>query len=339
MNHRFFIKFTLALTVIIVFTSLILSNFYDLTLPRDPGPQLNLSVRMNYLRYLEKYHPDIVILGDSTLARGVDASLLVEQTDKSVYKISIHGSASALWYLVLKNNISISSYKPSYVIILFRDSILTVPEYRVQGSYFDLVTEYAQVNDSLFIENSFVNLMSPLEKSAESFFPLYISRYSIRKKIDHSLRYFAPTLIGCDQSCTDIALSELFFASDLEPGALADAVGSAEELLYTDEQLDFDAQVDSSYLPEMIRIAKENNIELIFVRIKVETSYLGPELTQYLNSLETYFAENDVTYLDFGNDNRLSHEFFMDGIHLNEQGMNLFTELLAKELMELWVTK
>ena len=345
-NMRFFLaqppvgKFILLLSIIMVVASIILPRRYNLEFPRKPGPALDAKVRRNYIDVLVEQEPEIVLIGDSTLVLGVDADSLAQQTGRSVYSIGIPGSASALWYLILKNSIAESSYKPKYLLVVFRDTILTAPGYRVHGSYFDLVDEYARRNEPLLIQNSFVNLMNPLEIAAEKYFPLYVSRTDIRNSIDSQIRYSLPALFGCDRDCTDYSMGDIFSGAELEPKALVDAVAAAESYLYTSDQMDFSIQLSRSYLPEMIRIAKENNIQIVFVRIKVESTgpriANSPAMLNYLDSLTDYLANENVPLLDFGSDPRLTHDLFRDSIHLNEQGQMVFTKMVADELREIF---
>ncbi len=337
---RLFLKFGLILTIILILTSVILPRTYETEFPRDPGPALDKQLRTNHLTYIEENQPQIVLLGDSTLVLGVDSNALAEQTGKSVYNIGIPGSASALWYLMLKNDIAEASYKPEYVVVVFRNTILTAPGYRVHGSYFKLVDEYATRNEPEFIQKSFINSMNPLEIAAEKHLPLYVFRSDLRSGIDANIRYFAPPLFGCDENCIDFALGEIFSGADLEPKALVDAVGAAESLLYTDEQMNFDAQVENSYLPDMIRIAHENNIKLVFVRIKVKSKFedlRGHE--EYLNSLSQYLKDQNAYLLDYGSDPRITDDLLRDPLHLTEEGKSVFTLLLADGLKEIFTEK
>lgn len=335
---RFFLKFILILVFIIILSYTILPSAYVTNFPRHPGPTLDRQARTNHLKYIEENQPTIVLIGDSTLVLGVDATQLAEQTSKPVYSIGIPGSASALWYILLKNNIADADHKPQYVLVVFRDSILTAPGYRVHGSYFELLDEYARRNEPVLLEKSFLNFMNPFERMFDKYFPLYALRSNLRQDIDTSIRYAAPPISGCDEACTDYALAELFQAADLEPRALVNAVNSAESLLYTKEQLDFESVIDESLLPDMIEIAKYNNINLVFVRIKVFTSpQNSPALDQYLLDLKNYFEAQHVDYLDFGNDPRLTEELYQDTIHLNQQGKAVFTQFVAQGLNEIFL--
>jgi hypothetical protein len=335
----FFRKFVLLFTITIALTFVILPRHYAVTFPREPGPELDRYARTDSIRYMEENHPQIILLGDSTLALGVDEDLLAQSTGKSVYNMAKLGSASSMWYLILKNNIVESSYKPEYVVVVFRNSILTAPGFRAQGNYFTRLDEYARKNEPLFIQNSYVKLMSPIEVVAEKYFPLYVFRSRIRETVDKKIRYLGAGLLGCDQVCTDDALRHTFAAEDFEPEALVDALNAADKLIYTNYQLDFEARVNDSYLPEMIRLAHENGIEIVFVRIKVQQFNYMQDPTSYLRSLFSYLDDNDVPYLDFGDDPRLTSDFFQDTSHLNKKGRVLFTQILADGLEEIFSEK
>ena len=334
---RFLLKFSLLLTIILIAASVFLPAAHGVTFPRTPGPALDRYIRSDRLKEINETQPQVILIGDSTLNLGLDPAALAAQTDKTVYSIGIPGSASALWYLVLKNTIADVEHKPDYVLIIFRDTILTAPAYRVQGSYFAQLDENAGRNEPVLIEKAFVNQMNPLELAAEKYFPPYVFRTELRGRIDAGIRYLVPPLFGCDVNCTDLALGELFEGADLEPQGLVNAVGAAESLLYTPEQLDFHAQVDKSFLPDMIEIAQANNIQLVFVRIKVESG-IGNSATldQYLADLAAYLDAQNVSLLDYGDDPRLTTDLFRDPIHLNEAGRALFTQMVADGLKEIF---
>jgi len=334
---RLFLKFGLILTIVIIVSSVLAVDAYDVEFPRHPGPTLDKQLRKNYQEIIDSDQPQIVLMGDSTLVLGVDPSLLSERTGKSVYNVGIPGSASALWYLILKNNIAQTDYKPDYVLIIFRNTMLTAPEYRVQGSYFEQLDEYARQNEPVLIEKSFVNFMNPLEVQAERFFPLYVARTNIRNAIDARIRYLAPPIFGCDRNCTDYGLGDLFSGNDLEPGVLNNAIGAAESNLYKPGSFDFDSQVEKSFLPDMLEIANNNDLKLVFVRIKVESGYEGsPVLENYIDKLRDYVEERNAIMLDFGDDPRITDDAFRDAVHFNKDGKRIFTELVGDALTDIY---
>jgi len=331
---RSILRCLLLFSVLIAATWVKISHSYDLEFPRAPGPAFDNQVRKLYISKLENDEPDMVMLGDSTLLDGVDPDRLSELTGIKVSSFDAPGSASAFWYLVLKNNIVEAEHKPKYVLILFRDTILTAPGYRVHGSYFVQLDEFARRNEPVLLEQAYLNLMNPLEKFAEGTFPLYAARVQIRRETDAMIRYSLTSWLGCNKECNDNSMYEVFTSADLEPGQLQSAIAAAEGYLYTDRQLDFERQIDNSFLPEMIHLTQENNIQLVLVRLKtLITGEQDPQaIERYVGDLSEYLAEQNVVFLDFGTDPRLINEYYADALHLTREGEALFTEMLAESL-------
>jgi hypothetical protein len=333
---RSLLRYLLLFSIIIAITGVMISQWYGLDSPRAPGPRFDNRVRKLYIDRLERDSPDMVMLGDSMLLDGVDPGYLSELTGIQVSSFDVPGSASAFWYLVLKNNIVETEYKPKYVLVLFRDTMLTAPGYRVHGSYFVQLDEFARRNEPILLERAYLNLMNPLERLAESYFPLYAARVQIRQETDALIRYSLTSLLGCDKTCNDNSMTEVFTSANLEPGQLRNAIAAAEDYLYAQHQLDFEHQVEQSFLPEMIRLAEENSIELILVRLKsqITATQNAKAVERYIGDLSVYLSSHDVPLLDFGNDPRLANTYYKDSLHLTQEGEALFTQILAERLHE-----
>jgi hypothetical protein len=95
--------------------------------------------------------------------------------------------------------------------------------------------------------------------------------------------------------------------------------------------MNFEKQVGDSFLPFTIQLAQEHNINLIFVRTRILG--VGPlALEDYTEALDAYLSEQDHVFLiSFTHDPRITKEFFIDGLHLNEHGKLEFTKILAGE--------
>ncbi|MGE5250886.1 MAG: hypothetical protein ACM3QS_11815 [Bacteroidota bacterium] len=335
---RLLVRYLLLLVGITAWSWAVFPARYGVEFPRQPGPRFDSQIRLFQQRSIDTRQPEVVLVGDSTLEVGVDADELGRLTQRSTLSIAIPGSASAVWYLLLKNNIVDALHPPRTLVIIERDTILTAPGYRVQGSYFKQIDEFAGRNEPLLLQRSFLNQMNPVERAAEKYIPLYGARMQARDELDRFVRYSLPGLAGCDPGCTDNAMYSTFGAGDLEPGELRNAVSAAEQYLYTSRQLNFHEQVEQSFLPEIIRLAQEHHIQLIVVRLKTYASGMGDlesaALKRYVRDLSGYLHQNNVVFLDFGNDPRLRREFFADPIHLNEQGRKTFTVLLAEALRQ-----
>jgi hypothetical protein len=333
---RLFFRYILSLGILLAITSLIIPMRYDLSYPKKLGPKFDNSIRRQYMRDIVEKNAELVLIGDSVLVLSVDPEQLEQLTGKSTYSLSIPGSASAVWYLAMKNVIAKSTHKPRYVIIVFRDTILTAPGYRVNGKYFTLVDMLANTDDTLVIQKSFIQQMSPAEQWADRYLPLYGSRLRLRETLDYYTRYTLTNLTGCDPQCNDNANFTVFQDLNLDSNLLVEAIATAESYLYTPKQMDFAAQLDQSFLPDIIRLAQENNLQLILVRTKhldtpTEASESAP-LKGYIQALKSYAEQNGVIVLDFAYDKRLTSDLFVDSHHLSEAGSIVFTKMLAEAL-------
>jgi hypothetical protein len=334
LQRYLFILFTLLL-----FTSIYIPIRYNISYPKPLGPTVDNSINTRHENELVDSKAEIMLIGDSVLKLGIIPDELSSLTGKKVYSMHIAGSASAAWYLAVKNVALNSSHQPRYVVIFFRNTILTAPSYRVNGKYFEFVDELATSKDTLFIQRAFIQQMSPVEQLADQYLPLYGSRLALREEADYSIRYTLPSLFGCDTECNYNANYIVFKENNLDPKLLMDATAAAESYLYTPHQLDFEKQIDGSFLPEIIRLTRENNIQLILVRSKLldspdETSE-SVELKNYIQSLKAYADENDVILLDFAHDERLTAELYSDNYHLNKAGAAVFTKILAEALFSI----
>ncbi len=333
---RLFLRYLFSLAILLTITSIAIPLRYEVSYPKKLGPKFNNEIRWQYQTDMIEKKANLVLVGDSILDVSVNLDQLQELTGEKTSSVAIPGSASAVWYLALKNIIGKSPQKPQYVIIVFRDTILTAPGYRVNGKYFTLVDMLADTDDSLVIQKSFIQQMSPLEQWMDRYLPLYGSRLRLRETVDYYIRYSLPELMGCDQACNDEANLVVFQDLNLDANLLVEAIATAESYLYTPERLDFPAQLNQSYLPEMVSLTQGNAIQLILVRTKhlddpTEASESAP-LKGYIQALKAYAEQNGVIVLDFAHDERLTSDLYVDSHHLSEAGSDVFTRMLAEAL-------
>ena len=309
---------------------------YDLPYPFPLGPQLDRDIRQNHTRAITEQKPDIVLIGDSTLNKGVDPVQLSDRLGDSVYFIGLPGSASTLWYLIIKNNVIQSPTPPKYLLVFFRDTMLTMPGYRVQGQYLEQIDEYATPKDQLLIDRAFVGLMNPMEQFAEAYIPVYSARWQLRDAVESRVRYAPAQMTGCDSQCADQALAQIFGDDNMSAQGVNDAITAADSQLYAPRNLNFESQVGKSFLPELISLSRQNNIRLILIRVKtLQFQQPFPDLDRYIDDLKAYAKSNNVTVLDFAGDPRLTADLYMDILHLNDQGKVIFTDILAETLKPL----
>ncbi len=330
--------FTLRFAVLSAFISLAaaltLPVFFNGPYPHPPGPTFDRDVSKLYMHEIRQLKPKIVLLGDSILTKGVDEVAFEEEINLTTYKMDIPGSASALWYLAVKSNIVPSNPPPRYLVILFRDTLLTAPTFRATGPYFGLIEKFASPNDALLLERAYLVQVSPLQAAAEMYFPLYTYRAEIRESLDAGLRHSLPALADCDAECADDTMQNRL--SDIQPDIFAASVIQAEQDLYAPERLNFAVQVERSFLPEIIRLANQRGIQLIFVRAPIR---IFPNLASepdgleiYMTDLTDYLAERAIPLLDLAWVEGIGSEHFSDPHHMTLEGKTIFTKLLANEL-------
>jgi hypothetical protein len=311
--------------------------FYADGYPFPIGAQFDPHIRNKYEQMLNKEEPQILVLGDSVAETNVNKDLMTEESGKRVSVISESGAGSALLYLILKNNIADVNPKPEYLIVLFRDTVLTSTAFRVHGNFFAMMDEFAGADDDLVLQLAIRDRMNPLETLGEAYIPPFWARSKLQASLVSRVLYL-PTraFFGCNLECSDEAMNKVFGNQNFDPDQFNTAINLAENFLYTDESLDFETQLDRSLLPEIIRLCKENDMKLILVQTKtLRYSREVPEpaaLTEYVKDLSTYLKQNNVMLIDFSHNERLSPSLFVDINHLNSDGKKVFTEMLVEAI-------
>lgn len=305
--------------------------------PAQAGPNFNALIDMTQRDGITAEEPQIILLGDSMVEENVDLPALSTALGRTIYRISHPGTASAMWYLSIKNNILLSAHRPQALVILFRDSTLTTPYYRVGGSYNGAIDILAGADEDLFIQLAYLNRMNPLEKTARQYFPLYVFGFQFRDSMDFVNRYALPrALLGCGKRCVDTAFLNAFSFRTTAAPTENDRIAKSESILYTDEALDFSAQVGNSFLPEIIRMCRENGIPLILVRAKTINFVHIPKpsgLDDYIRELQEYLTNHGVRFTDLELDYRLGVEDFIDRFHVQPEARAAYTRMLAEALI------
>lgn len=229
--------------------------------PAPAGPTFDAQVDMTHRDGIETRQPRIVLLGDSMVEENVDLAALSDALGTDVYRVSYPGSSSAMWYLSLKNNIVNTATPPKVLVMLFRDSVPTTPEYRVGGKFNAMLDTLAGADEEILLQRAFLNSMNPLESAARQFLPAYRFGYQARDGVELVSRMFLPRfVIHCNRRCADAAFLNVFSFRTIAPPAANDPVAQEEAVLYSSRALDFSAQVGRSFLPEIIRLCREHGI-------------------------------------------------------------------------------
>ena len=337
---RSFLRYFLLLLITLAALTVILPRAFDAPYPAQAGPTFDNAVRNRYTNILEEYNIELALMGDSVLEQGVDGQALSEALNMPSYAIAVPGSTAPFWYLILKNIILEADPRPDYLVLFYRDTILTLPDFHVKGGYVNELDQFATAHEDVLLERAYLNFLNPLEKFALTWFPLYSSRQRVTDLTDYYARNMLPALfLPCKGDCLDRAQAIIFHIDNVVPEFQEAALVEDEEFLFTSRAMDFNGQVEKSFLPEIIRLARENGIRLILVH---ERTLLFPAaaaepkaLQEYKRAMADYLKANDVPLLDFSYDPRLPEEYFTDVLHMNAAGKAAFTQLLAEALRPL----
>jgi len=332
---------TLSVFILFVLLSSLAARLaFDGPYPRPLGPQFDIRVSQNYRAQIKSQKTEVLLLGDSMLGKGVDAEKLQDLLGRSVYKIDIPGGSSAMWYLIMKSNIYPAKHTPETLVIFFRGTMLTTPDFRVEGSSnLGLLNKFATMEDTLFRRLAYTGRMNPLDKAFSLYLPVYGYRTEIVTALDAGFRHALPGLLNaCSPECADDAVEEVL-RGDIAPEHLADYIIRSDMVLYAGRRLDFAYQLEHSFLPEIVRMAGEKGMQVVMVRMPTQI-FPNPELEpdgleEYNANLEIYLTEHGIVLLNFEHDPRSPPEDFTEPTHLDNEAKQRFTGILAEALLRL----
>lgn len=330
-----FFHFILFVLILILLFSCVIRLRYDGEYPLDIGQEFDDNLRLNHQVYLDEKRPEMMMMGDSTLKDSVIFDQLGEELGIDVYGVAVPGSTTALWYLILKNNVLTAEHKPDYLVLYTRETMMTTPEFRVDGGYFATIDEYAADDEPLLLERSYLQQTSGLEQVVTRYVPVFGQRDELRGSINYRIDHTLPLIFQCGEACVKDILDTIF-AGAVDKKAVLAAQNRMENFLWEMKRLFFHRQLERSYLPEIERMTRENDIQLILVEMKTFRSPPSTTtlllLNRYKRDLRAYCAEKGIVYISFADDPRLTRDLFPDGFHLAVEAMPMFTEMLAEEL-------
>jgi hypothetical protein len=99
----------------------------------------------------------------------------------------------------------------------------------------------------------------------------------------------------------------------------------------------FKQQLNRSFLPHIIKLAKEHRLQLAFIRVSrrpPENGYLedGPELKAYISDFKEYIESEGHLFCDFTNDQKIKREIFFRGDHISYRYRNFYTQYFYSKL-------
>ncbi len=297
----------------------------------------NPSIDEWYPSVMEKTKPDVVLLGNSLIGEGVDEQLLARQINQRTVKLWKGGWASAVWYLTFKNVVIPASSPPKTVAIFFRDHFLTDPAYRTQASYMTYIDDLAGPEEPMLERLAYLNGMDKTTYWLNQHWGLFEKRNDIKHDVESTVKSWAGSLYNHQNAqAVDRSIKKLFKVNNMLTHELANAQMKSEMVSNAD-LYDFNKSLPLSFLPHIVQMARDNDIQIIFIRMQRRRDAEGQStpdgLDDYMRELKSWFEAQNVAFIDFSNEPRLKPEHYDNGDHLNRsEGRRLFTTLLAKKL-------
>ena len=278
-------------------------------------------------------NPSWVVIGDSMAGSRVDPAVLARLTGGVTAPLLYAGSGPAWWYLVLKNWVIPSRIHPKAVIVFFRDTNLTNVMFRIDATWAldtaaldrepDLNAVVARRRGSVFYQ-----VRDRIER-------LYQAE-QVRRWIEPQVNAW-PARVMVPYRKPRAAfmgrLNERFGLAHLRPMDAADMQATE------DREADFDAFVDKSALPLMLRDARDAGLTLVLVRVQRRPidgrpPFQSSALRRYVTKLQAYVETHGGIFMDDTGDPAETIDLYEDGDHLSREGRRRYTELFASRLRQ-----
>src|SRR5688572_14668557 len=107
---RAFRNYLITSFLLLGFLSIYILTRYQSPYPRDIGPEFDSQIRSTYTNLLNEQQPEVLLFGDSMLEPAVDEEVVANYLGKKTVLVSLPGTASTIWYLMIKNNMVIAEH-------------------------------------------------------------------------------------------------------------------------------------------------------------------------------------------------------------------------------------
>jgi len=180
---------------------------------------------------------------------------------------------------------------------------------------------------------------SLLVRILEKYIPIFSYRSEIYSNFSNDIRNFLPAFIlNCGPECVDEAFEYVFDDREINALLWEEYLLNLNDVLYSPENLDFDARVGQSFLPDMISETREKGMTPVFIRVKYRSHAEGQpdstELETYLSDLENYVESRGGLYLDLENESALTAEMYRDNVHIGEESAEKATSIIAQAVLK-----
>ncbi len=300
----------------------------------DQGKPPRIPFGWQLLSDLEKAHPRGILIGDSMLGTRIDSKTLNSLAKEPWFVMAQPGGSSVVWYLMMKNFVSELNPPPKTVVILFRDRQLTLPAHHTGTGYHKTIQRYMKGKEprvEALLRSGDQKEKWWLERLAENLYPVQLRRDHAHDTIQFKALDFVASSKEYGQIRHDAF--ELFDLRNLRDDRRLNAASEEEASHSLNSAEDvFEEMVEESFLPEIIRLADEGNIQLILYRVKRRNRARdqggdNESFKAYQASLQRYLSERDVLLYDESIDGDVTLDYYSSDDHLAGDRMKDYTRL------------
>lgn len=330
------IKFVAFISVVLFIPSLIKpAVFSDIQSAIIGTAIFSHSNKIELIKELEEIQPDLIFIGNSMVPSRIDKTHIKKSTGKTGYIIYRGGIMSSVWYLIVKNIVAVSNVKTEAVYIFFRDTYLTEPHYRSTETFKQYIDWYSSENEEVI--NHILSSEKSLKYRYKDFLTKTYPLLQFNKVMRIEISIFASWMTRSIPLYSFRNFESSYANNLFQINNLRTASADGENMRRSKVELNFDRALNMSFLPYIIDVAKQNNINLVFVRVqrrprKDAPPLEGPLLKKYISDLEKYLEDQNIGYYDFTGHPEINIDVYGPGDHLNEAGKTIFTNIFIDNI-------
>jgi len=299
------------------------------TAPFDPQP----------LERLRRARPEFVLLGNSMVGTRFDERTLRRSLrPHRISVLALSGSASAAWYLALKNVVVASGHRPR-VILFFREQELTEPHKWVTAPKARRKLEQLWVGDEPLVERKLAprptDFIDRIEWYRKRAVPLENWRVKTEPLVERAGE-LGSNLIqkGPSPRLRKRQINKLFALRNLRG-----ADGAAEQAPSGKPQV-FEEELAQSFLPDIFELTKANGIPLTFVRVRTRAAASGAAKTaseqRYDSALERYLLAQGAEFYDMHDADWESIDMYGEGDHIAGRLTRRYSQLFVEHMSQIF---
>ncbi len=309
-------------------------------LPELPGPGYlpSLEIRRtrepfdaSWIENLRRGNPKWIFIGDSMLGTRIDPGYLREiwTRDEMVAMLMAPATGPSWWYLAFKNWVVASGARQRAVFIFFRDTNLTDTLFRLENLYgneLDHVARDQEPELDRLVALRRRGVWARLHTAVNRAYEIDVARMWMEPAIRQwfiRARYPSPD----DRLLVEQRLEDAFDIRRLRRDVASD-MGAAEDA-------DFARDLPSSILPELLRLSREHQVPVCFVRVQrrpvnSRPPDQSPALRKYVADLQQWIEANGGLFHDDTGDPELTLDLYEDGDHMLDR--RRYTEIFRRRL-------